>query len=211
MSVFFNTKNTRFQHGMRALVAGSVMLLSALASNQTFANGAKYYRYTNSSGTPSISRTVTPEMIKRGYQELDGNMSLIRVVPAYNSGSDQRSNQQRAAQAEQARQDLIIKRAYGNVAYATQKRNEMMNSLQKQIDMQQQALARTQAAQQTLYTQRASFVSQRKPIPANIETNIRTNDAMIRNTNANIASLRTMQQNEAAKFDQIIRRLQSMN
>lgn len=171
---------------------------------------AKYYRYTNSNGTPSISRIVTPEMIRLGYQELDGNMAFIRAVPPYNSSSDLKRGAQRASQVEQAKRDLQLRRAYHNVEYATRKKTESLANIQKQIDLHQKTIEKAQTERQKLYAQKATLLNSNKAVPTTLQQNMDNNEQTFKRANQALALLNTQYKQESQKYDQIIQRLRSI-
>lgn len=175
-----------------------------------FASTAKYYRYVNKNGTPSISRTVSPEMIRLGYQEFDSNMNFIRAVPPYNSQYDSRQGTLQANKAEQAKKDLQLKRAYHNVEYATRKKTEALHTLQKQIDVQQASLNKLQEERQKLYSQKANLINSKQPSPIHLQNNISNNEIQLKQAQANLERLNTQYKQETKKYDQIIQRLRAM-
>lgn len=186
-----------------------ICILGFAMNGVVWAN-AKYYRYTNSNGTPSISRIVTPEMIRLGYQELDANMAFIRAVPAYNSSNDLKRGAQRANQIEKAKKDLQLKRAYHNVEYATRKKTEALANIQRQIDVQQKTISNAEVERQKLYSQKTSYVNGNKPVPASLQTSLANNEQVFKNANQNLNSLTNQYKQESQKYDQIIQRLRSI-
>lgn len=199
--------SVRFIQKTSALVG--ICILSLTMQSVAWAK-AKYYRYTNSSGTPSISRIVTPEMIRLGYQELDSNMSFIRAVPPYNSSSDLKKGAQRANQIEQAKRDLQLRRAYHNVEYATRKKNESLANIQKQIDLHQKTIEKAQTERQKLYAQKATLLNSKKPVPTTLQQNLDNNEQAFKRANQALGLLTTQYKQETQKYDQIIQRLRAM-
>ena len=106
---------------------------------------AVWYRYYDQKGIANISSSVTPAHIRYGYEALDRNMQVIRRNRPYNAEADLRQSTQREAQARQREQDLKLKRAYGNVAIATEKQNQALSGIKKQIQSQQDQLRQLQS------------------------------------------------------------------
>lgn len=206
------------QHHKSALVKVCGIFLFAIylssASSLVCANTsqakAAYYRYYDSKGVATVSRNVSPTHIQRGYEVLDRNMYLIKKVPAYSVEKDLKQEQNRAVQSEQARKDQTLKKSYRNVAFATEKKKEILNILQKQIDKQYQEMQRLQTDRSKYLQQKNNYVLDRKPIPALLQQNLNNNEAHIKNTRNSIEQLKLAYSKQEQHFDYIISRLQKM-
>ncbi len=181
----------------------------------TFANDSQqrravYYRYYDSKNVPTVSRSVSPTHIRRGYDALDRNMSLIYKVPPYNVEEDLKKEGTRAAQSIQQRKDLQLQRSYRNVAYATERKENALQTIQKQITQQYQRMNQLQTDRSKYLQQKSNYTLDRKPVPANLQTLLDNNEAHIKSTRNSIEQLKAVYAQQEQHFDFIISRLQKL-
>ena len=105
---------------------------------------AVWYRYYDKNGVANVSTSVTPEHIRYGYEALDRNMQVIKRNRAYNATVYVQQSSRRESIARQREQDMRLKRAYGNTKIAATKRDQILASLKKQLNYQQQQLQQLQ-------------------------------------------------------------------
>lgn len=204
-------------HHQLALYRGLTMMLCCLSlfwSSIVFADSsqqrrAAYYRYYDN-GIATVSKSVSPTHIRRGYEALDSNMYLIYKVPPYNAEEDLRQERTRAAQSEQQRKDNQLKRSYRNVAYATEKKEESLNVIQKQITQQYQRMTQLQGDRNKYLKQKSDYILNKKPVPESLQTFLNNNEAHIKNTRKSIEQLKSAYAQQEQHFDYIISRLQRM-
>ena len=141
-----------FNHKLALIVKKRMtakVILLALLSLQTISimadpPKAVWYRYYDSKGIANVSSNVTPNHIRYGYEALDRNMQVIKRNRAYNATVDVQQSSRRESIARQREQDMRLKRAYGNTKIAATKRDQILASLKKQLNYQQQQLQQLQ-------------------------------------------------------------------
>ena len=195
-------------------MAFKLLLISLLLlqSAFTFADGVKavWYRYYDSKGVANISTSVTPNHIRYGYEALDRNMQVIKRNRPYNAETEEKKAPQRAAQAKQREADLRLKRAYTNSQVATQKRNDALAYLKKQISFQQDQLKQLQSDRIVFKRQEMEYLRKGDPVPAILKSNLNNNAANISNKKEQIQTLQTNYHNTQAEYANIIARLKAM-
>ncbi|TCB69035.1 hypothetical protein [Acinetobacter sp. ANC 4178] len=195
-------------------IAFKLLLISLLLlqSAFTFAEDVKavWYRYYDSKGVANISTNVTPNHIRYGYEALDRNMQVIKRNRPYNAESEQKKAPQRAAQAKQREADLRLKRAYTNSQVATQKRDDALAYLKKQISFQQDQLRQLQSDHILFKRQEMEYLRKGDPIPAILKSNLTNNSTNIRSKKEQIQALQTNYRNTQAEYANIIARLKAM-
>ncbi|HEX5381306.1 MAG TPA: hypothetical protein VFW61_03605 [Acinetobacter sp.] len=195
-------------------IAFKVLLISLLLlqSAFTFAEGVKavWYRYYDSKGVANISTNVTPNHIRYGYEALDRNMQVIKRNRPYNAETEEKKAPQRAAQAKQREADLRLKRAYTNSQVATQKRDDTLAYLKKQIRFQQDQLKQLQSDRILFKRQEMEYLRKGDPVPAILKSNLSNNATNISNKKEQIQTLQTNYRNTQAEYANIIARLKAM-
>lgn len=171
---------------------------------------AAFYRYYNSNSVASVSRSVTPTHVRRGYEVLDRNMYLIRTVPPYNVEQDLRNEKNRAAQFERDRKDQQIKRSFRNVDYATRKKNEALKVLNKQLRQQYVLMKQLQSDRSKYLTIKSNLLLQKKATPTGLESNIQNNLNQIKTVRLSIENLKNTIADQTQYYDYVISRLQTM-
>lgn len=208
-----NIKKIQHKTYFKRILGILLSMIFAFSSHFVFANNsqpkAAYYRY-YSNGVATVSRSVTPTHILRGYEVLDQNMYLIKKVPAYNVEKDLREEKQRAVQFERHRKDLQIKRSFRDVEYATRKKNDVMKVLNKQLRQQYILMKQLQTDRSKYLTVKAEHILKKKDIPTSLETNIRNNLIHIQNTRDSIENLKKTISDQQEYYDYVIYRLQVM-
>ena len=201
---FIAEKETAF----KLLLISLLLLQSAF----TFADGVKavWYRYYDSKGVANISTSVTPNHIRYGYEALDRNMQVIKRNRPYNAETEEKKAPQRAAQAKQREADLRLKRAYTNSQVATQKRNDALAYLKKQISFQQDQLKQLQSDRIVFKRQEMEYLRKGDPVPAILKSNLNNIAANISNKKEQIQTLQTNYHNTQAEYANIIARLKAM-
>lgn len=183
-----------------------------LQSTITFAEEAKavWYRYYDSKGVANISTNVTPNHIRYGYEALDRNMQVIKRNRAYNAALEEKKAPQRAAQAKQREADLRLKRAYTNSQVATQKRDDALAYLKKQVSFQQDQLKQLQSDRIVFKRQEMEYLRKGDPVPAILKSNLNNNATNINNKKQQIQSLQNNYRDTQAEYANIIARLKAM-
>ena len=192
----------------------TISFLLLVCSAQVFANNdqvkAVWYRYYDNKGVANVSSSITPSHIRYGYEALDRNMQVIKRTQSYNAEQDQRQAVNRAIQAQQRETDNRLKRAYSNSSIATSKRNEQLLGIKKQIAIQQQQLQQLQNDRLIFKRQEMDYYRKGNPVPAALKDRLKNNEININNTKKSIQSLHNSYQATQTNYDQIIKRLKTM-
>lgn len=171
---------------------------------------AVWYRYYDKNGVANISTSVTPAHIKYGYEALDRNMQVIKRAKAYNVEKDLQQSTSRASEMRRLEQDTRLKRAYGNSTVATKKRDELLNNLKKQIDLQNQTLKQYQADRISLKRQEMEFYRKGNPVPTALKDRIKYNTENVERTKDYLQNLQSTYHSTQAEYDDIISRLKKL-
>lgn len=195
-------------------IAFKVLLISLLLLQSvfTFAEEVKavWYRYYDSKGVANISTSVTPNHLRYGYEALDRNMQVIKRNRPYNAVTEEKRAPQRAAQAKQREADLRLKRAYTNSQVATQKRDDALAYLKKQISFQQDQLKQLQSDRIFFKRQEMEYLRKGDPVPAILKSTLANNATNISNKKQQIQTLQTNYRNTQAEYANMIARLKAM-
>lgn len=190
------------------LIFTTILLLSTVT---VFAESpqpkAAWYRYYDKNGVANISTSVTPAHIKYGYEALDRNMQVIRRAKSYNVEKDLQQSTSRASELRRLEQDARLKRAYGNSSVATNKRDELLNNLKQQINLQNQTLKQYQTERITLKRQEMEYYRKGNTVPTALKDRIKYNTENIERSKSYIESLQSTYRSTQTQYDDIILRL----
>lgn len=183
-----------------------------LQSYTLFASEKKtiWYRYYDNKGIANISTSVTPSHIKYGYESLDNHMQVIKKNSAYNVEKDLQQEVQRANQNKQKESDLRIKYAYTNGKIATQKQKSALENIKKQIIFQQDQLKTLQKDRVEFKRKEMEYTRTGKPLPSNIQVNLKNNLSNINQLKENIQVLQLNYINTEKHYQYIIKRLEEL-
>ncbi|MEB3767470.1 hypothetical protein [Acinetobacter sp. MD2] len=168
-----------------------------------------YYRYYDTNGIASISSSVSPIHIQRGYDVLNANMQLLRHVQPFTQHTAQQSKQ-REQQSKQRLADQQLKNAYTNSQTAYAKKQESLSSIQKQINLQQKQLNNLYQDQISTKRQEQDYLRQNQNPPAIIKTRIQQNDLRLNQVKQRITSLQAHYRETQQEYDDIILRLKRL-
>lgn len=168
---------------------------------------AKWYRYYDSKGVANISTNVTPNHIRHGYEALDQNMQVIQRAKAYNVETDLKQAPQRAAKAKQQEADIKLQRAYTNSKVATEKRNAILASTQKQIQFHQDQLKQLQTDRIAFKRQEMEYQRKGKNLPQTLKDTLEYNTRNMQDKKKTIQALQAHARKTQADYAQIISRL----
>ncbi|MPW43808.1 hypothetical protein D7V21_13100 [Acinetobacter guerrae] len=195
----------------RSIIAFGLFLWMPIANASSEQPHAVWYRYYDQKGIANISSSVTPAHIRYGYEALDRNMQVIRRNKPYNAEADLRQSRQREALARQREQDLKLKRAYGNVAIATEKQNQALSGIKKQIMSQQDQLKQLQSDRITFKRQEMEYLRKgESSIPQRLKDQLDQNDQNMANLKKNISSLQNSYRTTQEHYSNIIDRLKTL-
>lgn len=171
---------------------------------------AVWYRYYDKNGVANVSTSVTPEHIRYGYEALDRNMQVIKRNRAYNATVDVQQSSRRESIARQREQDMRLKRAYGNTKIAATKRDQILASLKKQLNYQQQQLQQLQQDKIGFKRQEMEYHRKGETPPAQLKNNLDNNAKNIENVKRTVESLRNAYHKTETDYVDIINRLKNI-
>lgn len=132
-------------------IGKEVMLLLALLGASTAQ--AELYRYVSRHGVVVLdSQGVPPEYVGRGYEVLDKDGRVLRVVPPAPTAEELR---QRAEAQRQAEADAQLRQRYASVADLDQTRRQRMRDLDALVTAAQANLQGVQGQMRALERQAA--------------------------------------------------------
>ena len=171
---------------------------------------AVWYRYYDKNGVANVSTSVTPEHIRYGYEALDRNMQVIKRNRAYSATVDVQQSSRRESIARQREQDMRLKRAYGNTKIAATKRDQILASLKKQLNYQQQQLQQLQQDKIGFKRQEMEYHRKGETPPAQLKNNLDNNAKNIENVKRTVESLRNAYHKTETDYVDIINRLKNI-
>lgn len=169
-----------------------------------------WYRYYDNNGIATISSSVSPTHIRRGYDVLDRRMQVLRHVPAFSSERTQQSAQSRAMQSKQREIDQRLKQAYTSSRTAELKKQEALQSIKIQIGIQQRQAKEIYTDQLNLRRAEQEYVRQGKSVPPTLKNQLKQNDNSIERSKSTILNLQNNYRETQLKYDRIISRLKLM-
>ncbi|WP_213662496.1 DUF4124 domain-containing protein [Stutzerimonas stutzeri] len=148
---------------IRSLVA--LGLLTA-----TLADAAELYRYTDERGVVVLDRHgVPPQHIGRGYEVLNEQGRVVRVVPPAPTAEEMQRQQQAKARAAA---DVQLLRLYASPDDVDRARKRKLAELDSIIGITQSNLQSLRTQQETLRTQAAQHERAGREVPQNLLTQI---------------------------------------
>ncbi|QNH51839.1 hypothetical protein HWI77_03325 [Acinetobacter venetianus] len=168
---------------------------------------AVWYRYYDKNGVANVSTSVSPEHIRYGYEALDRNMQVIKKNRPYNAAQDIQQSARRESIARQREQDLRLKRAYGNTKIAASKRDQILATLKKQLNYQQDQLQQLQQDKIAFKRQEMEYHRKGQAIPTQLKNNLENNNRNIDNVKRTVESLRNAYHKTESDYEDIINRL----
>ena len=190
------------------------IVICCLSSPTLFADDSTptpaWYRYYDNNGVATISSSVSPAHIRRGYDVLDRRMQVLRHVPAFSSERAQQSAQSHTTQSKQRETDQLLKQAYTSSRTAELKKQASLKAIKIQIGIQQQRVKDIYTDQLNLRRQEQEYVRQGKSVPPTLKNQLKQNDLNINNGKASILSLQNNYRETQLKYDRIISRLKLM-
>lgn len=190
-----------------------LLITTLLYTSSLWAEGTvrpSWYRYYDNKGIANVSTHVTPEHIKYGYQSLDSNMQVIQRTLPFDS--KQHATQSKTAQQSNAQKenDQRLKRAYGSSKMATQKRQESLLHLNKQIQLQAQQIRQLKQDRELFLREEQIYKRRNEPLPRILENRLNYNEQHIQQSQKQLRSLQSQYQKTQVEYDRIIARLKTL-
>ncbi len=195
------------------IVVCSSILITSLIIPPAYADSntqTRWYRYYDSRGIPSISSTVSEQHLQQGYDVLDSHMQLIRHYPPFSA--DKYAQQQTIREQAIAKKinDRHLQETYISSDHAITQRDRELSDIDGQIKQSTQQSAHLSKSLNDNITLAASYERQNKPIPALIKAQLNKNKALLAQSDANIAALKTKREQTNKQFNDAITELKSV-
>jgi len=146
----------------------SIVALGLLTA--TLADAAELYRYTDERGVVVLDRHgVPPQHIGRGYEVLNEQGRVVRVVPPAPTAEEMQRQQQAKARAAA---DVQLLRLYASPDDVDRARKRKLAELDSIIGITQSNLQSLRTQQETLRTQAAQHERAGREVPQNLLTQI---------------------------------------
>lgn len=170
---------------------GAVVLLGWLVAGAAVAQ-VELYRYVNDRGVVVLDRHgVPPEYVANGYQVLNADGRVLRVVPPAPSAEELR----RRAEAEQrARADAQLRQRYGSLAELDRARQHRLRDLDGAIGMARGNLQALDEQLQALERQAAERQRAGQALPASLAEQIEQQRAARQRSAAELQRRQTQRQ-----------------
>lgn len=163
---------------MRKLWQVSVMSLALLLAFAAAAETTMLYRYTNDQGVTVLDRRVPPEAIARGYEELDTQGRVRRVIPPAPTPEQRRAERQaRAEQQAQAAADANLLRLYSNVEELDRAEKRQLEQIDSLIATSEANILGLQSQRESLQQRAAAAQRAGREVDARILQELDTIDA----------------------------------
>lgn len=186
--------------------------LSTAASNDVASKNevvkARWYRYYNSNGTPTLSSVITQEHIRNGYDALNSSMMVIKHVPPFSPESYERAKSERERMEAKRQDDRNLVAAHVSSVQATAKRDQLLLDMSGRAQYLGTQLASIQLELATDVAAAAAYERRRQPIPKVVSQRMADKREQIEQMQNNINALQKRQDDVKAKYGQIIARLQ---
>jgi hypothetical protein len=195
-----------------------VALAVTLGLLSTQALASTWYRYVDEQGVPHISHFVPPEHVHRGYEVLNADGRVIRVVERQLSESEiaeREAEQRRVEEAELARQarlrrDRELMTLYASPEDVEQARDRALARLQSAIESGKASVQRLQDHRRQLEQNAAARERAGNRVSRELLENIRIVEMQIREAERDIEARRAEQQQVREQYDQDMRRVSEL-
>ena len=195
-----------FKPALTSLCLGLILLSpAAFAADKTKAQ--TWYRYYDAKGLPTLSDQISETHIRRGYQILNGQMQVIRQIPAFDEVAYQNDKSKRDAAFKQQQEDARILRLYSSAYDAELARNRKTDALETSIGYNSIQLMRLKRFREDNVEMAAEMERSGKAVPAKITSQIALYDQQIAAVQALIAGERSEIDKVRATYAPIIARL----
>lgn len=171
--------------------------------------GAHWYRYYDDRHQPTITDSITPEHVARGYDVLGANMQVLEHVAPQRAMTPEEKAAIRA-KAEQARQDKQLLRLYSLPSDAERERDHQIDSLQMRIDFSTNSLNGLRQRRAAEAQKAAAFERTGRPEPKELKDSISDYDRQIQSAQDEIKQRRAEQDKVRAEFEPVIQRLREL-
>lgn len=176
------------------------------------ADAVELYRYTDDKGTTVLSRQgVPPEYIGRGYEVLNDQGRVIKVVPPAPSAEEmQRLLADKAHDKAQAESDAQLLRLYSSPEDVERAREHKLAELDGLIGVARGNLQSVRTQQANLQSQAADYERAGKTVPAHLLQQIDNQKAEQESLKKGIERYQATREQASAGFDADLARLKAL-
>lgn len=176
------------------------------------ADAVELYRYTDDKGTTVLSRQgVPPEHIAKGYEVLNDQGRVIRVVPPAPTGEEmQRLLADKARNKAQADSDAQLLRLYSTPEDVERAREHKLAELDGLIGVARGNLQSVRTQQGNLQSQAADYERAGKTVPAHLLQQIDNLKAEQESLKRGIEGYQAAREQAGAGFDADLARLNEL-
>lgn len=190
----------------KALLIRCSLLLGLLLP--VVANAVELYRYTDEKGTTVLSRQgVPPEHIGRGYEVLNDQGRVVRVVPPAPTGEEMRRLLEDKARAGS---DAQLLRLYSTPEDIERAREHKLAELDGLIGVARGNLQSVRTQQANLQSQAADYERAGKAVPAHLLQQIDNQKAEQERLKQGIERYQAAREQASASFDADLARLKAL-
>ncbi|MFZ2290488.1 MAG: DUF4124 domain-containing protein [Halopseudomonas yangmingensis] len=134
---------------------------------------AQLYRYVDDKGVTVLDSRVPPEHVARGYEELDAQGRVRRVVEAAPSPEELDAvRAERQRQQRQAAEDARLVRLYGSVAELDRSEQRQLGQIENQIATIEGNLLSLQLQRENLLSRAADHERAGRAVPPEVLTEL---------------------------------------
>lgn len=174
---------------------------------------ARWFRYYDDKHQPTITDSLTPEHVARGYDALTASMQLIKHVDpqrAMTPAEIASVKAKREADANRAKEDKQLLRLYSSPTDAEHARDRQLDAIQLRIDFSNNALTNLRQRRADEAQRAAVFERTGKAVPGDLKKNIATYDQQITSAQNEISLRKADQEKVRGEFAPVIQRLQEL-
>lgn len=149
------------------------LLLGDIALAQQNTKSTVIYRYKNKEGVTVLDSKIPAEYVNNGYEIMSRTGKVLKVIEPVAQGPDgERLRREKLQRAEQAREDVQLRRSYSSVSDIDSAKARNLESLRGNISILQANLISARKRLQEYQTQAATTERSGRPLPDELLKNI---------------------------------------
>jgi hypothetical protein len=169
---------------------------------------AEMYKWVDKDGVTRYGDRIPPEYAKQEREVLNKQGQTVKILEqektAAELAEEARQAELKKQAAEQARRDRVLLDLYGSEADLHRARDEQLANLDGNIRITEMALENTRKDLDVRKKREAELTSQKKPIPPDLERQIKELSARVENDEKALASRQAQRAAIAARFERDI-------
>ncbi|PUA27654.1 MAG: hypothetical protein B0W54_13980 [Cellvibrio sp. 79] len=149
------------------------LLLGNVALAQQNTKSTVIYRYKNKEGVTVLDSKIPAEYVNNGYEIMSRTGKVLKVIEPVTQGpAGERLRQEKLKRAEQAREDVQLRRSYSSVSDIDSAKARNLESLRGNISILQANLITVRKRLQDYQTQAATIERSGRQLPDELLKNI---------------------------------------